>query len=259
LALARTYVGELTAMEAVQWLAEHANPGPLLDEGLALIEQHHIEDEGIAKMCRTLVFRETSGIERFLLAVAKKHPSHDVQGLAYLSLARYLKSSYDLAEYVQENEEAWLKMVEPIYSADTIARIRAADPAKLSARIDVLCEKVISEYGDVSDDEYSGATGERRSLADAAKALSFSLHATGRIAPEIVGEGVDGSRVSLTDFRGKVVVLMFSADWCGPCTWGRPKTGCLNQNVPTRRPEKGSISDTSHLRPTFARTTRRSI
>ena len=69
------------------WL-KCANARPVFDEGLALIEQHHIEDEGIAKMCRTLVHRRTPGIERFLLAVAEKHPNRDVQGLAYLSLAR---------------------------------------------------------------------------------------------------------------------------------------------------------------------------
>ena len=71
LELVRAYAGQPAAMEAVQWLAKRANPGPAFDEGLSLIEQHHLEDEGIQKMCRTLVFRRTPGIERFLLAVAK--------------------------------------------------------------------------------------------------------------------------------------------------------------------------------------------
>jgi hypothetical protein len=128
-------------------------------------------------------------------------------------LARYLKRFHDFAVDVQDDDEASLKMLQRVYSDDTIAWIRAADPAKLSARTDALCKKIISEYGDVGDDEYRDATGQRRSLAEAAKALSFSMHAVvGSIAPEIAGEGVDGSRVSLTQFRGKVVVLMFSAD-----------------------------------------------
>ena len=34
LELARTYAGQPAAMEAVQWLAKCANPGPVFDEGL---------------------------------------------------------------------------------------------------------------------------------------------------------------------------------------------------------------------------------
>ena len=198
LELARTYAGQPAAMKAVQWLANCANPGPVFDEGLSLIEQHHLEDEGIQEMCRTLVFRRTPGIERFLLAVAEKHSNRNVQGLAYLSLARYLKQFHELAEDRQENEEAWEKMVAAVYSDNTIAWLRAAGPARLSARIDALCEKVISEYGKISDEEYLDGTGRHRTLADAANALSFSLHAVGSIAPDIVGVGVDGSRISLS-------------------------------------------------------------
>lgn len=39
----------------------------------------------------------------------------------------------------------------------------------------------------------------------------------GKLAPDIVGKDLDGVEFKLSDYRGKVVVLVFSGDWCGPC------------------------------------------
>jgi peroxiredoxin len=39
----------------------------------------------------------------------------------------------------------------------------------------------------------------------------------GKVAPEISGRDLDGRALRLSDFRGKVVVLTFSGDWCGIC------------------------------------------
>jgi thiol-disulfide isomerase/thioredoxin len=39
----------------------------------------------------------------------------------------------------------------------------------------------------------------------------------GKVAPEIVGPDLDGQPFKLSDHRGKVVVLLFSAEWCGIC------------------------------------------
>jgi peroxiredoxin len=39
----------------------------------------------------------------------------------------------------------------------------------------------------------------------------------GKPAPEIVGRDLDGQDLRLSDYRGKIVVLTFSGDWCGIC------------------------------------------
>lgn len=39
----------------------------------------------------------------------------------------------------------------------------------------------------------------------------------GHVAPDIVGRDTEGLRFALEDYRGNIVVLIFSGEWCGPC------------------------------------------
>ena len=39
----------------------------------------------------------------------------------------------------------------------------------------------------------------------------------GRVAPNIVGKDTEGVEFELEDYRGNIVVLIFSGEWCGPC------------------------------------------
>jgi peroxiredoxin len=39
----------------------------------------------------------------------------------------------------------------------------------------------------------------------------------GKTAPEITGRDLDGAEFRLSDYRGKVVALIFSGEWCGIC------------------------------------------
>jgi peroxiredoxin len=59
--------------------------------------------------------------------------------------------------------------------------------------------------------------------------LRFSLLETGRLAPNFSLPGLDGEMVSLSDYRGHVVLVNIWATWCPPCVDEMPSLEALYQ------------------------------
>lgn len=70
-----------------------------------------------------------------------------------------------------------------------------------------------------------GAAQERTVLLDSAKKLRTAQRIAARLnlpLGELALSQIDGKRVSLSEFKGKVLVLAFWASWCEPCTKSMP-------------------------------------
>lgn len=52
----------------------------------------------------------------------------------------------------------------------------------------------------------------------------------GQIAPDFTLADLDGNKVSLDDFRGKVVFINFWASWCPPCRAEMPEIESVHQD-----------------------------
>jgi len=62
---------------------------------------------------------------------------------------------------------------------------------------------------------------------------------TGKLAPDFNFIDAEGKSVSLSDLRGKSVMLNFWATWCGPCKYEMPTIQQLSQDK--KRSEEGLV------------------
>ncbi len=98
--------------------------------------------------------------------------------------------------------------------------IDKTDRVVICAETEEFLQRLISEFGDVPFPARWNK-GKRRgeTLADLARPKLDALRnvAVGKIAPDIQGEDIHGKPMKLSDYRGKVVVIVFWRTWCAPC------------------------------------------
>ena len=65
-----------------------------------------------------------------------------------------------------------------------------------------------------------------KAYVDHRKWMALNL-GIGRTVPDITGKDLDGVQFSLSEYRGKVVYLVFTGEWCGPCRSEYPYQGLM--------------------------------
>jgi thiol-disulfide isomerase/thioredoxin len=210
-------------VEALKFVIKTAGRGPECQSyrAMEILLDGHVSDPGMGDLCgRIFHFGHAPVAESLLRAVLARHPTHEDRGLACHSLATLLGYRASMIRSIREGRSRVDDYVHEEFMESTKQMVRESDPTALDHESVALLERCVAEFSDVKD----WFTPER-SIGAIAEGEIFAIRnlAVGRVAPEITGKDQEGKTFSLSDYRGKVVVLTFSASWCGPCVGMYPQ------------------------------------
>jgi len=225
--LARANRDDPVAIDALAWTLR-LQQVPATAQALELLARDHVKSDRLVEVCKyaSNIFGRPDSIqaERFLRDVLAENTDPQVRGNVRFDLAQFLVDRATHLRWLQRHHEIVKGLAEK-FGPEQTKQFTARDPAAMLKEADALFDRVIKEFGGLKTK--SGGT----SLGERAKGRLFRLRnlQVGCEVPEIVGSDIDGQSFRLSDYRGKVVLLTFSGNWCPSCRALYPKERELNR------------------------------
>lgn len=170
---------------------------------IKVIRRDHLRSDKLGPIIDRLRYQYRIEYEPLLLQLAMKSPHRNIRGLARLALARFLNDRRRMADLVVDRPEL-KKRYAVLFGKNYLKVSQQLAGVK---RIEGIFKNA-TQFKDVD-----GPLGE--TVANQAKAELYELRhlSIGKQVPEIIGKDQDGKTFKLSDYRGKVVLLYFWAEF----------------------------------------------
>jgi peroxiredoxin len=178
-------------------------------EAGSLLRRHHLTHPAVVQVAENSgVLASEAWIEPLIRDLLAKEsiPAKNRARLRY-SLATNLKGQAGLPASIASNP-ARTEML----GAERAARLITLDVPKLETEALKLFDELVAEKAE-------GELAPGLTIVTAARSAAHEIRnlSVGKLAPEIIGEDLDGRPMRLSDYRGKVVMLTFWGSRCSPC------------------------------------------
>jgi len=221
------------AVDALAWIGR-VSPWPPTapstiqgEEARSILARDHILSPRIGNALpgAMSVAAGSEAAERLYREALARSPHRDVRGRSCFWLAKYLSEQAGWAREIRmdvENQQRAPDAPDPRLLAskrwgkDAMKRLAQKSPDLLAKEAESLFDRALTEFADVSA---YGTSADPRSIGELAtyELRRIREFGVGQLATEIEGSDINGKHFKLSDYRGRVVVLTFSGNWCGPC------------------------------------------
>ena len=246
LALAEAHPEDAAAVDALVWIVATSTNGydAFKDRGVRIkramdiLAGDHVDDPRVGCVCLELTEAATPLRDEFLHTIHAKCTDRRNKGRACLALGEFLLAKSETVSRLKGTSggEVMRRVkAESPHRLPYYEKLLREDPGVLARQGEQLLERAITQYGEMAYDPTILSKGGK-TLADVARAELRRLRnlAVGQRPPEIEGRDVDGNQFQLSDYRGRVVLLTFSGNWCGPCRAMYPEERALVERLKGR-------------------------
>ncbi|MCB1225215.1 MAG: TlpA family protein disulfide reductase, partial [Verrucomicrobiales bacterium] len=191
LKLVKDNLSQPDAIQGVTWLATQCINLPEGQEALHLLAENFADSPEIAAAVRQMEYQPYDLIRPALTAIQARNSTPTVLAAAHF--------------------------VEGVHA------FRASEAATSPEQREASKEEAMMRFQTVLAN-YPEETIQGFKLADQASDMLFEIAnlTPGAVVPDVTGKDIDGTEFSITDYRGKYVVLIFWGDWCHGCHGVQP-------------------------------------
>jgi thiol-disulfide isomerase/thioredoxin len=232
-----------------------------------MLTNDHLKDERVINTCLPIASRWGYFLETYARALMAANTNKEIVARSCLAvwsgnnvrLAGAARPSFEQAEDVTGQLRISAEFVISRLDPEYITYIKQTDSSTILSESEKLLERLLNELGDVElSPKWIRVQPGIQTIADYVRPKYEAMRnlAVGKLAPDIEGEDIDGKPMKLTDYRGKVVVLVFWGTWCGPCMRSLP----LEKAIVSRLKDKpfillgiNSDADKNKLKQTIAK------
>ena len=174
---------------------------------VALLLRDHLESDELGPICDRMRWGARREFERFLGAALEKSPHRNVRGMAALASAQLLHNHLRMIDLAKDRPEL-VTRYDDVFGEGYWQAIRGSGRSSLATRIETLYERAAA-FDDVVNVPFTD------SVAAKAKTELYDLRrlSIGKTAPDAKGHDQQGRPLALSDYRGKVVLLYFWAEF----------------------------------------------
>ena len=210
--LVKPHASDPAACELLGWVVNYPSKMESSQAALELLMKHHLVHSETIDLAGNMKQSWYGWVDSLLRAqLASPDLTHEQRRFVLMNLAIHLQLLAEYSEIIANATAADLKRFAVELGEQRFGALKDGR-SKHEAEAIKLFTELDQKYG--KEELRPGL-----SVARIAQQSIYSIQnlSIGKIAPDIVGEDLEGVKFKLSDYRGKVVMLSFWGSWSEPC------------------------------------------